>query len=236
MRPADPPDFKPLALAVLQQAEPFAGCSRAALQALISTGHTEWLPAGAFAQRRGQAVHSLVLVLSGVLVASTTSAAGKRLVAQFLGPGQVSGLIPFLDGGAAIHDNQAHGPTLVLRIRQQDLQQAIESEPRLASGLLRLLAVRGRALHQAATTLTLESLQVRVARALWSLVAASGRPQGDAAAVDLKLSQEELANMMGLTRQRVNRELNAFAAMGLISTAYAQIRVLDLAGLARLAD
>ena len=233
---ASAPDYRALAMAVLQQAEPFAGCSTAVLQALVAHSQTEWLAAGALAQRRGQPVHSLVLVLSGVLVASTTSAAGKRLVAQFLGPGQLSGLIPFLDGGAAIHDNQAHGPTLVLRIRQQDLQQALEAEPRLATGLLHLLAVRSRALHHAATTLALESLQVRVARALLSLVAAYGRPQAEGVAIELKLSQEEFASMMGLTRQRVNRELAAFAAQGLISTAYAQIRVLDLPGLSRLAD
>ena len=84
-------------------------------------------------------------------------------------------------------------------------------------------------------TATLETLPVRVARALLTLVAAHGRVQADGVAIDLKLSQEEFADMLGLTRQRVNRELNAFAARQIISTAYSQIRVLDLAALKNLA-
>lgn len=73
-----------------------------------------------------------------------SSAAGQRHVINRLGPGQVFGLIPVLDGSPWIHDARAHGPTELVRVPRASLMAAMQDHPERATQMVRC-CVRARA-------------------------------------------------------------------------------------------
>ena len=152
-----------------------------------------------------------------------------------LSAGQISALIPFIDGKPSIHDNHAHGPTTVLRIDQDMIRKEMLRQPAMMAALLRMLASRARGLHERAVSTLLEPLEVRVARILLGLLDSYGLNRPVGILINLKISQEEFASLLGVTRQRINRELNELERRQIISMAYSQIQVINLAQLQTIA-
>jgi len=222
------PDYHLLAGTVLRANEFFRECPSETLERIVAAGRIVLLEDGQCVHARGQTVDSLIVVVTGCLAVSTTSAAGKRHVVGLLQPGQVSALISFFDGKPSIHDNHAHGPTMVLRIDQQAVRQEMLQQPAMVNAMLRMLASRARGLHERAVSTLLEPLQVRVARVLLGLLGPYGLRRPSGILINLKLSQEDFASLLGVTRQRINREFNELVRRQVISVAYSQIHVVDL--------
>lgn len=229
-------DFRELARQTLDASELFRSCMAQTREFLVASASIETLTDGQCIHARGQRVDHLIVVLTGSLAVSSTSASGKKIVLRFLEPGQASAVIALIDDKPSIHDNTAHGATTVLRISRDKMEEAMQRDASLVFAFLQTLASRARALHERSTTILLESLQVRVARALLSLVRAYGRQGGAGMVIDLKLSQEDFAGILGVTRQRINRELNEFADRKIISMAYSRIQIVNLEELRRLAS
>lgn len=175
----------------------------------------------------GDCVDSLTVVIDGALDVSTIGASGKRHVVMCLEPGQITNLIPVLDGQPALHDVHAHGEAIVMQLPKQDVLQAIDAEPGLARNLMRLLCLRSRALYGNVAHTALLPLRARCAKLLLSLMVTYGREEDGAMLIALKLSQEDLADMLGCTRQSVNRELKLFEREGVLRMSYSQFIVLD---------
>jgi len=229
------PDYYLLAHKVLGGNPLFAACDSATRARLIDQSRVIPLADGQVIQTRGQPVEALLLVLTGCLAVSTTSKSGKRHVIGLLQPGQISALISLIDHKPSIHDNHAHGATAVLSIDQALLRAALRTQPALNAALLDLLASRARGLHERAVSTLLDPLSVRVARTLLGLLDAYGLPRPAGILINLKLTQEEFASLLGVTRQRINRELNELERQRIIAMEYAQITVTDLTRLRRLA-
>lgn len=228
-------DFHLLAIKALRANTFFAECPPDTLERIVAASRVVALDGGECVHARGQPVDALIVVITGCLAVSTTSAAGKRHVMGLLQPGQISALISFIDGKPSIHDNHAHGPTTVLRIDQAVLRATMQQQPAMVHALLRLLAGRARGLHERAVSTLLEPLQVRVARVLLGLLDSYGLNRPTGILINLKISQEEFASLLGVPRQRINRELNELERRHIISMAYSQIQVTDLAQLQAIA-
>lgn len=236
MKPTDTrSDFHLLAGKVLRVNGFFSGCPSDALDRIVALGRVVLLDDGQGVHARGQMVDSLIMVVTGSLGVSTTSAAGKRHVVGLLQPGQFSGLISFFDGKPSIHDNYAHGPTMVLRIDQQAFREEMQQQPAVADAMLRMLASRARGLHERTVSILLEPLQVRLARTLLGLLGSYGLHRPSGILINLKLSQEDFASLLGVTRQRINRELSELVRRQVIAVSYSQIRVVDLPQLQEIA-
>lgn len=229
------PDYLPLARTVMRANALFAACGQATFDQLFDQGRLVHLEDGQYIQTRGQALDALTLVITGCLAVSTTAKSGKRHVIGLLEPGQISALISLIDDKPSIHDNHAHGPTTVLCIDQQLIRAALREQPAMLAGLMALLASRARGLHERAVSTLLEPLSVRVAATLLRLLNAYGLPRPAGILINLKLSQEEFASLLGTTRQRINREFSALEKKRVISLAYSQITVTDPEQLQRLA-
>ena len=114
---------------------------------------------------------------------------------------------------------------------------ALDHEPQLARDLMNLLSFRSRALSGYLSDEMLMPLRTRCARLLLQMVELHGAPHpGGSFLIDLKLSQEEFAEMMGRSRQSVNQELQKLEEAGLIETAYSRFVVRDPAALKAIAD
>lgn len=186
--------------------------------------------------RRGSAVPALTVVVSGTLEVTQVSALGRRHVWSYLGAGQWMNLVPVLDRQPAIHDVAAHEETLVLQIPAGAFRTAVEHHPKAMASLLRLLCLRSRVLYEHVADSALLTLRARCARTLLSLMVAHGLPRAQGVAISLKVSQNELADMLGCTRQSINRELKQLEREGLIAMRYSRFAIPDEAGLRRLVD
>lgn len=158
---------------------------------------------------------------------SMVGGSGGRHVLGYVSSGQILNLIPILDDQPAIHDASAHGSCTVLLVPKRTFLAAIASEPEFAQALIRLLCLRSRSLYDRFADSALLSLRTRCARALLSLIPSYGSQQPDSISITLKFSQNQLADMLGVTRQSVNRELKQLNRRGIIRTGYQRFDILD---------
>lgn len=214
--------------AVLLRAAWFQDCSPASLQAIQDHATVKRLRRGEMLMRRGEAVGKLCMVLDGTLEVSATSVAGKRHVTSYLEPGQLIGLIPFIDEGGAIHDVAAHEDALVLQLDRALFERLIAAEPALTHRLMRTLCLRSRLTYTRLTDSLLLPLRQRCAQTLLQLVSPYGIPAPQGVAISLKLSQEELADMIGCSRPMANRELKGLEKDGAIRMTYSHYVITDI--------
>lgn len=226
--------YLPLAQRLLQRDELAQQMSPDSLQALLAAGTIRSHAAGQLLSRRGTPLNELLFVLQGSLEVSMAGADGRRSICWYLAEGQWFGLIPIVDGKAAIHDLRAYSRTVLLHIPRAAFMAALQHDQGLAVKCLNLLCERSRALYEHVAAETLLPLRARVARLLLMLVEQHGRDSEHGQELSLKLSQEALADMLGISRQTLNRELVALEKAGLISLAYTRLTLLDSAALRQL--
>ncbi|EFX60812.1 hypothetical protein DAPPUDRAFT_275286 [Daphnia pulex] len=201
------------------------------LQALLAASVIRSHAAGQLLSRRGTPLGELIFVLQGSLEASMAGADGRRSICWYLAEGQWFGLIPIVDGQAAIHDLRTYSQAVLLHIPRAAFLAALQQDRGLAVKCLELLCARSRTLYEHLAAETLLPLRARVARLLLMLVEQHGRESAHGQELSLKLSQEALADMLGISRQTLNRELVALEKAGLISLAYTRLTLLDDAAL-----
>jgi CRP/FNR family transcriptional regulator, cyclic AMP receptor protein len=183
--------------------------------------------------RCGAPMPHLLIVATGQLEVSLTSPAGKRRVIGFLGPGQAFGLIPLMDQSSVIHDAAATEDGLVVRVPRQALLDAMQRSHLLTMGLVRQLCQRSRLLYESLADQSLLPLRGRVARTLLSLTNAYGLLPNDDVETNyrLRMSQADLCDVLGVSRQSLNAELKKMERAGLLKMAYSQIELLDMPAL-----
>ena len=225
------------ALDAIKRVPWFAGVAEAALERLAAHSRGRTLAAGDAVSRRGQPQPLLSLIQSGSLELTIHGREGKRHVVRRLLPGDVFGLIPVLDGGSAVHDADAHEPTELLQIHRDVLLGELATQPALSIRLLQLFCSRSRQLYEILAFQQLLPLHARAAHLLMCLV--DVEPQARPGAhreSEIHMTQSEMSDMLGVSRQSLNAELKKLESQRLIRLAHARIVVADPAGLKRLAD
>lgn len=228
--------YKKLAYSLLHAAAANHPLAAGTLDALLTTSEICRYTAERVICRRGDVVTDLIVVLEGCLEVSMESQDGRRSICWYLNRGQWMGLISVIDGRGAVHNLRAHGEAVLLHIPRPAFLQALQNDSGLAKLCLEVLCDRSRMLYDNLAAESLLPLRGRVAKRLLLLQERHGRAEGQNVAITLKLSQDQFADMLGITRQSLNRQLKALAALGMISVAYSQITVLDLQGLQALAS
>ena len=227
--------YRPLALNVFRASRWFAQFPGDAVERLVDAGRIEKLARGEVLSRRGQRVTELAIVLDGSLDVSVTSSEGKRLIQVVLDAGQIMNLIPVLDGQPTIHDAKAHTDLVLLLVSAESFLSESDRDPRVSRALMRILCLRSRVLYASLVEAAFLPLRVRCARVLHSLMSQYGVRRGDGIEISLKLSQEELADMIGRTRQSVNKELKTMEREGVLRMTYSHFIVVDEPALTRIA-
>jgi CRP/FNR family cyclic AMP-dependent transcriptional regulator len=136
----------------------------------------------------------------------------RRGAGELVEPGIWFGDVAIFDGDRRTHDAYAHGDTSILCVAKADFRKVLASHVELYEALLRLHARRIRQLFGLVEDLNTLPLRARLAKQLVHLVRSYGVPQladGSEMRIGLHLAQEELAQLLGASRQRVNQELKA---------------------------
>jgi CRP-like cAMP-binding protein len=231
--PSDEPSTLDAA-AALARVPWLAGCSAPARALLLRQASVRRYDRQQAVFHRGEALDHLCIVIEGRLEMSVVGADGRRFVAAQVPPGEAVGFIPLVDRRGAIHDARALVPTTMLRLPREAFLAALQADVELLQAVLRLLLERGRRLNEWRAEVTMRPMGARLARLLLGLAQAFGDPEPDGA-VGLAISQDDLAAMVGVTRQAVNPEIKALERSGVVELAYRRVIVRDMPALRTLA-
>jgi CRP-like cAMP-binding protein len=131
-------------------------------------------------------------------------------------PGTWFGDIALFDGLPRTHDANAHGETTLLVVRKADFKELLAQHVELYDALLRLNCRRLRLLFDVVEDLNTRPLASRLAKQILLLARSYGVEQGEEVRIGLQLAQEDLAQLLGASRQRVNQELKGFERDGAV--------------------
>jgi CRP/FNR family transcriptional regulator, cyclic AMP receptor protein len=189
-------------------------------------GVTRRLPHGEVIVRQGDTVSSLFLVTAGAVRLSSVTASGREIVVGLLCRGDLFGESALL-GDPSLVRAQAVGPTTLLALPMPSLRSTLERAPATAEELLRLIAAR---LHRTSAALEdamAADLPSRVVGRLRELADDHGVPGPNGVRLRVPLTQDELARMVGASRESVNRTVGALAARGVVRSGGGRIVITD---------
>jgi CRP-like cAMP-binding protein len=211
--------------------ELFSRFSPAEIERLVSFSHARAYGAGEVIFEKGSPGQGLMAVLSGRVRISSPSPEGREIVLNIIHPGQIFGEIALLDGKERTADATAMEACELLILERRDFVPFLEKHPDICLRLIAVLCERLRRTTEQVEDVLFLDLQARLAKTLLHLVDAHGRPVSNGVALGAKLSQRDLANMIGASRESVNRQLSLWEEEGLISRDRGAITILDSAAL-----
>lgn len=168
----------------------------------------------------GDPPNGLWAVLSGQAQLRGYLANGVEFLVLILRPGAWFGEMSTFDDEPRPHDAIAFEASRLLHLPKGVLHRTVEAEPRLYRHLGQLLCMHQRAALQFIEQSTAQPVHTRLAHTLARSAADSGQC--------LHIRQDELAALVGVSRQSLNRHLKSFERQGLIAVGYSEVRVIDL--------
>ena len=185
------------------------------------------VPDGTTLAYRGQEAESWCGVAKGAVRISSITLAGKQIALTYVEPGVWFGDIATFDDWPHTHDAEAHGDTTLLAVPKRDFKALLARHTELYDALLRLNCRRLRLMFDAFEDLNSRPLSARLAKQILGLVRSYGVAQDGEIRIGLQLAQEDLAQLLGASRQRVNQELKALEREGALRVEPARLVVLD---------
>jgi CRP-like cAMP-binding protein len=193
---------------ILARTDFFADASPTALAAVAASGHELHLIRGDILFSEGDPPESLFLVLRGRLAIALANPIDRReSVVALMESGDLFGEMGMLDDGPRSAMARALEPTTVLSIPYDQVLSMFEENPKLLWNVARLLAQRIRVTDEALADSVFLDVTGRTAKRLLEL--ADGTDE-----FTLPVTQEELAGMVGASRERVNKAIASFIRLG----------------------
>ncbi len=218
---------------VLRQATLFNALDDEAATALRESMSEVRLRRGEVLFHEGDSGDKLYIVTDGKVKLGRTSSDGRENLLAILGPGQMFGELSLFDPGPRSTTVTAVTETRLMSLAHADLQQWLNGRPAVARGLLSQLAHRLRKTNDVVADLVFSDVPGRVAKALLDLADRFGRTADDGVHVHHDLTQEELAQLVGASRETVNKALADFASRGWLRLEPRSVVIMDLDRLRR---
>jgi CRP/FNR family transcriptional regulator, cyclic AMP receptor protein len=197
------------------------------IDALVTYSRVERYAAGAEIFAKGSPGHSMMAVLRGTAKMSSVSPDGKEIVLNIIYAGEFFGEISVLDGGERSADATAMTDCELLVLRRRDLMAFLENHADICLILIKTLCQRLRRTSEQVEDVLFRHLQSRIAKALLRLAEQADRPTLSGRSIDLHLSQRELGNIVGSSRESINKQFQIWHRAGLIELAKGAIVIRD---------
>jgi CRP-like cAMP-binding protein len=200
-----------------------ASWDAAELQDLLERAQLCPMKKGDVLLHQGDAGDYLIILLDGTIRVSMVASNGREIILDYLEPGAVIGEIALLDGGERTASVTALGEGKYLKLGAKAFRDVLEKHPSVAWRLLRVMARRLRNANNTIESDRAYASGPRLARTLQRLM----QKGAEGAALRLDLSQSELGAFAGISRENINRQLGAWADVGIVSLESGRVRVLD---------
>ena len=217
----------------LMQAPLFSALDAEAAAALRASMTEKRVPRSGVIFSEGEPGDRMYVILDGKVKLGHTSPDGRESLLAVLGPGEVFGELSLFDPGPRTATATAVTDTVVVGLGHADLRPWLTGRPEVAEALLQALAQRLRRTNEALADLVFSDVPGRVAKQLLELADKFGQPGPDGVLVHHDLTQEELAQLVGASRETVNKALADFTQRGWIEVDQRQVLLVDMERLAR---
>ncbi len=177
--------------------------------------------------QEGEAGDRVYVIADGKIKLGHTAPDGRETLIAVLGPSEMLGELALFDPGPRAATATAIAPTRLLELRHDDLTGLLAGRPELSAQLLQSLARRLRKTNAALADLVFSDVPGRVAKALLDLAKRFGEPVDDGIRLVHDLTQEELAQLVGASRETVNKALAEFGNRGWIRLEGKAVLILD---------
>ncbi len=181
--------------------------------------------------KQGDAGDALFAVIDGAMEVSILSVDGRKLSLDLLTPGAVFGEIALFDPGTRTATVTAVEPARLLRVLSTDVLRELHDHPELAIDMIRLAGQRMRWMGRQLNEQVFLPVPTRVARKLLHLAPRQGAQTGA-----VRLSQAELAEYVGATREAVSKTLAVWKRQGIVDVTRGHVSIRDVPTLEALAD
>ena len=206
----------------------FGRLSTDEIDPLIGYTRVEQYPAGREIFNKGSPGQSVMAVLRGSIKISSRSNDGKEVVFRIINRGEIFGEIAALDGEERSADAAAMTDCELLVLNRRDFLRMLENRADLCMIMLRILCRRLRQTSEQVEDIMFRHLESRVAKALLQLAESVGLRGLRSKSVKLHVSQRQLGNMVGGSRETINKILQNWHRQGLIDLGKASILILDI--------
>ncbi|MDQ1614470.1 MAG: family transcriptional regulator, cyclic receptor protein [Actinomycetota bacterium] len=211
----------------------FAALDETAAASLRSSMTEVRLPRGDMLFDEGDPGDRLYVITAGKIKLGRTAPDGRENLLAILGRGEMFGELSLFDPGPRTAGASAVTDATLLELGHDDLEPWLTGRPEVATHLLAALARRLRRTNEAMADLIFSDVPGRVAKALLDLATRFGVQGEDGLHVTHDLTQEELAQLVGASRETVNKALADFAARGWLRLEARAVVLLDVERLTR---
>ncbi len=206
----------------------FGGVARETLGQFLAYCSVTTVGTGDVVISEGQNSDATYLALSGAYKVSITTPQGKNVTLVILGPGELLGEMSMLDGSSPSASITVVRSGRLLRMPKPQLEALADYHPGVMKYLARLLSVRLRRLSRTCVDLAAKDVGTRLAERLRDLGEMFGEVSSDGVLLDLALTQQDLGDLVGATRERVNQLLSQWAKDGAIRRLHGSLVLVKL--------
>jgi CRP/FNR family transcriptional regulator, cyclic AMP receptor protein len=218
---------------LLRQTPLFARLSEGSLSRLAGGAARRSYPKGEILWREGDPGQSLCVIADGLVKISVNSPSGGEMLLATLQSPDAFGELSLVDEGTRSATATAGTDTVVLSLDRSTFLDGLSRNPEAIDALLQTLGSVIRRLTEQASDLVFLDLHSRVAKVLLGFAAQVGTNNAETIELDLPLTQEELGEMVGGSRQSVNQILHEFQRRGILDMHGRRIRILQIEQLQR---
>jgi CRP/FNR family transcriptional regulator, cyclic AMP receptor protein len=220
---------------VLRRSALFARLGDEETDAILAHARVAKYAAGDQIVVKGDPGDSMMAVLNGHVSISAPSPDGRQVVLSVLHDGDIFGEIALLDGKERTADVNALTDCEILIIPRRSLWSLLERRPDICIDLMLVLCERLRHTNQQVEDLAFLDLESRIAKVLLHLAEESGAGEVQAKPIAVRISQRALGELVGGSRESVNKHLHVWKQSGIVSIEKGAILIRDIAALAEYA-
>ncbi|TWT29488.1 Crp/Fnr family transcriptional regulator [Blastopirellula retiformator] len=175
---------------------------------------------------------TVLLLASGRVKICHLTPEGKQSILAFIEPGELFGELSILDGEARDEYAEAVEASMIVSIPKEAMHELMESRPGLSIGVTKLIGLRRRRIERRVKNLLFLSNRDRLAHLLLELAESYGKRTEDGVELEIRLSHQDLANIVGSTRETVTVVLGELQNDGLVKVGRRRIVLRSLQRLA----
>ncbi len=205
---------------LLGRSELFSAFNEASLEQIVDQARPISCERNHVIFEEGDEATELYVVKSGRVAVGRRSVDGRESLVALMEPGDLFGEMPLFDQGSRSASARSLERSVVLRIPYGPVREALDRDPPLLWNVVFLLAQRLRATDSALADAVLLDVTGRTAKRLLELA-------GGASEFQLPITQEELAGLVGASRERVNKSIAAFIRLGWIEQLDRRYRIVQ---------
>lgn len=211
----------------LKQVDLFEGLPSSDLRTLGDFFDVELFEEGQEIYRVGDRSDRIYILKSGKVKLCRTSEDGKELILGFVGPGGVFGELAIADEEVRGETARAVEDAFVCSIHSDKFEEFLVRHPEVALQIAAIIGTRKTAIERRVLDLVSKDVRTRLAHTLVELADAYGIPDEKGTRIDLRLTQSDLAQVVGSTRETTSTVFNEFRRAGLVDSEGRHLWVLN---------